>query len=398
MCIVAKLTQVFIALDQVKHHIDEGMAALAKDLKDLKASLQSARRNSNTAAPTLNLDIPAQIPLVSPIERLPPLDSQYQSAAQQVMHIERKESPILFRSEDQQKDADTKFGTTSQIVSSSAISDDRVSRLAQDLKSSFNEVQSVRRDVGILRQVYLDFKSETANIFSTLRIQSDQVKDLANSKVAGSRAFIDTGKTKLDSRSQELLTRIEELQDNIDDLKNDVTTRRIKPKPKHMETIKSSIISRQAELVDLSKYIATVKPMWKKTWEAELQNIVEEQQLLNHQEELLADLKADHENVVTIFDQIQQYVSLRLASSGRKTDFRPPSPEIGHGGLRTVLLEVKGLAPASDDRMKAIERAEKARQIEAAGRTDEFASELNGFVEGRLLKRTGKSRPAWFVS
>ena len=226
-------------------------------------------------------------------------------------------------------------------------------------------------------------------MLATLRTQTERVKDMATSNIGGTRAFIDSGKAKLDNKSQDLLTKIEELQDSIDDLKNDVTTRRIKPKPKQLENIQQSITGRQSELDDLTKYIATVKPMWKKTWEAELQNIVEEQQLLNHQEELLSDLKADHDNVVTIFDQIQQYVSMRQASSGRSRDFRPPSPDPGHEGLRTVMLEVKGLAADPDKRMKAIQQAEKARSKEAANKTDEFANELGGFVEGRKLRKTG---------
>lgn len=279
---------------------------------------------------------------------------------------------------------------TSPSLGSTAKSDPaQVQRLVADLRASHDEVQSVRRELGALRQIYLDFRAETSGVLSTLKAQTAHVKEIAGTRIGGERAYIDEGKVKLDNRSQDLLTKIEELQDTIDDLKNDVVNRKVKPKPKQMDAIRALINTGQSDLDNLSQYIATVKPMWKKTWEAELQNIVDEQQLLNHQEELLADLHADHENVVTVFDQIQQYVSLQENNKIRKPEFRPPSPEEGHEGLKTVMMQVKGLAPASDKRMKAIETAEKLRQKGAADKTDEFAEELSGFVEGKMLKKTG---------
>lgn len=386
-----------VALDQVKQHIDEGLANLAREIKEIKSAMNTTKRASVMVASSQDLATSGASPSLaastSP-ERKAPTEYQIHTAAQQVLEM-RKKLPAsgitTSTSEPQMKDAEGRGSVLSPALSAgSATSEARVLRLAGDLRTSFDEVQSIRREVATLRQVYVDFKTQTASVFGTLRAQAEQVKALAATKVTGSRAFIDTGKAKLDSKSQDLLTKIEELQDVIDDLKNDVTTRRIKPRPKQMESIKTAIAARQTELDDLTTYIQTVKPMWKKTWEAELQNIVEEQQLLNHQEELLADLKADHENVVTIFDQIQQYVSLRMAAGGRKSDFRPPSPGVGHEGLKTVMLEVKGLAPASDKRMKAIELAEKQRQKEAESKTDEFASELNGFVEAKMLKKTGQ--------
>lgn len=373
-------------MDQVKQHIDEGLSALARDLKELKAAMNSSKRASVALIAAQSGQPPQSI--LSPA-RPAPTDEQLQTAAQGVLEMKRK----LSASADKPAQIDSSLRDDLRAdgsAPSTPITEARVQKLASELKSSIQEVRTARRDIGVLRQMYTDFRSETATIIGTLRTQTERVKDIANSKVAGSRAFIDTGKAKLDSRSQELLTTIEDLQDSIDDLKNDVTVKRIRPRPKQIESVQGIIASSQTELDELSKYIGTVKPMWKKTWEAELQNIVEEQHLLNYQEELLADLKTDHENVVALFTQIQEYVSLQHTAKGRKPSYRPPSPDINHEGLTTVLLEVKGRPQASDKRMKAIEQAEKARQKEVAERTDEFAAELGGFVENRKLKKTGK--------
>lgn len=325
---------------------------------------------------------------LSPLVRQVPGESQIQQTAPDgtPMKSALSSSSVKSIASDAKAKNSPSAGSAAQLHA-----DPRVQRLAMELRSSYDEVQSVRRELGALRQVYTDFRAETAGVLATLKTQTTHVKEIAGNKVVGDRAYIDEGKVKLDNRSQDLLTKIEELQDTIDDLKNDVVARKIKPKPKQMEAINNLIAAGQLGLDSLSQYIATVKPMWKKTWEAELQNIVDEQQLLNHQEELLADLRADHENVVTVFEQIQQYVSLQNTNKIKKPEFRPPSPEEGHQGLRTVMMEVKGLAPASDKRMRAIEMAEKSRQRETQDNSDEFAQELSGFVEGKLLKKTGES-------
>lgn len=375
------------ALDQVKQHIDEGLANLARELKDLKVTM--GRRMSVAAASAQSmLQAPAQSPAqsLSPLTRQGEINPATSSPAQVSAPMIRSASSTSVKSSEITEKAKPSPGS-SPVTKADSVP---VQRVTAQLQASHAEVQSVRRELGILRQVYLDFRTETAGVLATLKAQTTHVKEIAGTQVAGERAYIDEGKVKLDSRSQDLLTKIEELQDTIDDLKNDVVNRKIKPKPRQMESIKASISSGQADLESLSQYIATVKPMWKKTWEAELQNIVDEQQLLNHQEELLSDLQADHENVVTVFDQIQQYVSLQSVNKLRKPEYRPPSPEEGHQGLRSVMLEVKGLAPASDKRMKAIEMAEKNRQKEGVEKTDEFAEELSGFVEGKMLKKTGE--------
>lgn len=378
-----------IALDQVRQHIDEGLASLSRELKDLKVTMSRRMSVAAPSAPSL-LQAVSQSPsqVMSPLTKTAtPEDPPASTASAEISQIKRTASSASVKGTDSssQPKASSLPGLTTQ-----AETEPRIRQLHAELRRSHDEVQSVRRELGALRQVYTDFRAETAGVLATLKSQTIHVKEIAGTKVAGERAYIDEGKVKLDNRSQDLLTKIEELQDTIDDLKNDVVSRKIKPKPRQMEAIQKAITAGESGLDSLSRYITTVKPMWKKTWEAELQNIVDEQQLLNHQEELLADLRADHENVVTVFEQIQQYVALQNTNKIRKPEYRPPSPEEGHQGLRTVMLEVKGLAPASDKRMKAIEMAEKTRQKETLDKSDEFAQELSGFVEGKMLKKTGK--------
>jgi hypothetical protein len=57
--------------------------------------------------------------------------------------------------------------------------------------------------------------------------------------------------------------------------------------------------------------------------------------------------------------------------------------------MSTVMLEIKGASVDPERQLKsAIEASQKNREKELAGRTDEFETELKGFVGGKL-KMTG---------
>jgi len=138
--------------------------------------------------------------------------------------------------------------------------------------------------------------------------------------------------------------------------------------------------------------------MWKKTWEEELQNIVEEQQFLNHQEEFLGDLLEDHKAVSEVYGHVEKVISIRGTGPGRITrkggSFKPPPPDEGHNGLSTVMLEIRGAAVDPERRMKAIAANQKNREKDLASRADEFQAELSGFVGGKKLKMTGGAEEA----
>ncbi len=269
-------------------------------------------------------------------------------------------------------------------------------RVVSDLRTQFDEVQNLRRDLGIMRQLYTEFMKQTKATLTGLRTQTQAVRQMASTSVPGARAYIDTGKTKLDGRSQNVLTKMEELQDTVEGVKDDVLKRHISPKPQVLRAIKESLSTVGAELESLTEHINTVKPMWKKTWEEELQSIVEEQQFLNHQEEFLADLLEDRKAVAEIYGHVEKVISLRGSSGARASragrGYKPPPPpdrDGKDGALSSVMLEIRGAAVDPQKRLKAIEASQKNREREQAERSDEFEAELKGFVGGKKLKMTG---------
>lgn len=277
-------------------------------------------------------------------------------------------------------------------MTGASITSEYSARIVTDLKTQFDEVQNLRRDLGIMRQLYTEFMKNTKESLTSLRAQTQNVRTLANAKVGGARAYIDDGKAKLDSRSQNALTKMEELQDTIEAIRDDVLRRNVTPRPQVLKKVKDDIAAAAAELESLKDHIHTVKPMWKKTWEEELQNIVEEQQFLTHQEEFLSDLLEDHKAVIEVYGHVEKVISLRGTGSAKSKGrtFRPPPPEEGHNGLETVMLEIRGNATAdAQRRLKAIAATEKQREKDLKNRPDEFQSELSGFVQGKRLKMTG---------
>lgn len=263
------------------------------------------------------------------------------------------------------------------------------SRIVSDLKTQFDEVQNLRRDLGVMRQMYVDFMSQTKESLGALRSQAQAVRQLSNSKVAGARAYVNAGKASLDQRTQTVLTRVEELQDTVETLKDDVLKRNMSPRSNVVKTVVKDISEVAAELDSLKEYMCTVKPMWKKTWEEELQNIVEEQQFLTHQEELLQDLLEDRKALVDVFSHVEKVITLRGSGAGRTKQFKPVLQDEGHGGISTVMMEIRNAATDPERRLKAIAANQKSRERERSNTTDEFESELKGYVSGKKLKMTG---------
>lgn len=379
---------VSLALDQIKQHIDLQISGLTQELRDLRKSVAGNRPSS-----LMLHSVPA---IEDPDVSTPaPTDRQLQTVARRLSRLVQREGlqsqPEVNMLTTPLVPQETGQFLQPQMTGSSVMSD-YSARIVSDLRTQFDEVQNLRRDLGAMRQLYTEFMKHTKETLTGLRTQTQSVRQMASTQVPGARAYIDAGKKKLDARSQNVLTKMEELQDTVEGVKDDVLKRHISPKPQVLRSIKEGFSTVSTELESLKEHIKTIKPMWKKTWEEELQSIVEEQQFLNHQEEFLADLIEDSKAVSEIYGHVEKVISIRGASGGRGArgrGFKPPPQDKEHGGLSTVMLEIQGASVDPERRLKAIEASQKNRERELAGRSDEFEAELKGFVGGKKLKMTG---------
>jgi hypothetical protein len=359
-------------LDEVKNHIDDkfgGLSRLVESIKtvvdDQQATIQRvAERQQQTAkeiagiaaAPTISSARNSALIPSRPAQTGPPLEGSVASAAQ------------------------------------------------------LNEVQSLRRDLAVVRQTYSSFVSDIQASMSTIRTKANAVKSTAVRAAMPSldgdtgRAYIKTGKKSLQDDSEKIVNRVDDLQDLVEDLRKDVVQRGVRPVPRQLEITAKDLSIATAELKKLQDFLAKEKPLWTKIWEQELQTVCEERDMLTMQEELAADLQDDLEKAAQTFELVEQATKqqnletekeqgkgLRSASGRAALNAvgfdKAVDPREARDG---VLGEVKALQPNHESRLEAIERAEKARQRELATRNDdEFKRELGNFVEEGKLKKSG---------
>ncbi|ORX58292.1 AIP3-domain-containing protein [Hesseltinella vesiculosa] len=269
------------------------------------------------------------------------------------------------------------------------------------IKSLEEQVDKLQRQVMVLRQSKVDVEQQVNSLkeqledktraYSALETKSKQ--DLLSSKTGSTpsqqRQYIENGKTELLGMSDKITNRLEDLQDMIDHIKLDVTQRKCRPSGTQMQHCGDERKALGEEIAAFGQYIGQVKPVWKKTWEQELQNIVKEQQTLKEQEGLLLDMKDDLEALQEVYEQLEKICAYQAKSKPVVREFLVKPAEDGHEGMSSVLRQIATIDVDNDRRLKALEMADKMRQRELANRIDEFEEELSHFVDQKKLKKTG---------
>jgi archaellum component FlaC len=270
--------------------------------------------------------------------------------------------------------------------------------------SQLAELQSLRRDLAVMRQTYSNFTADIKSSMSAVRAKASKVKTAAEDVAIPSyegdagRARVNTGKKELASESERLVARVDDLQDLVEDLRKDVVTRGVRPLPRQLEGVSRDISTVMKEIKKMQDFLGREKPIWTKIWEKELQLVCEERDQLTMQEDLAADLQDDLEKATQTFALVEQATKEQVMSNGTGSgSARAPSRTLGIDptvdpmkAKDGVLGEVRALQPNHESRLEAIERAEKARAKELeTRRIGLFQKELGAFVEEGKLKKSG---------
>ncbi|KAH7094476.1 actin interacting protein 3-domain-containing protein [Paraphoma chrysanthemicola] len=359
-------------LDEVKNHIDDKFGGLSKLVESIKTVVDDQQSTIQRVAERQQQTAKE----LAGIAAAPPISSARNSAL-----------------------------IPSRPIQGGAAMDVSVNSAAQ-----LSEVQSLRRDLAVVRQTYSSFVSDIQASMSTIRTKAKAVKSTAVKAALPSldgdtgRAYIEQGKKTLQDDSEKIVNRVDDLQDLVEDLRKDVVQRGVRPLPRQLEVTAKDLSIATAELKKLQDFLAKEKPLWTKIWEQELQKVCEERDMLTMQEELAADLQDDLEKAAQTLELVEQATKQQnletekeqgkgmRSASGRNVmnaaSFdKAVDPREARDG---VLGEVKALQPNHESRLEAIERAEKARQRELATRNDdEFKRELGNFVEEGKLKKSG---------
>lgn len=278
----------------------------------------------------------------------------------------------------------------------------------------------------MLRQTYSNFQSDVQGSMSALRTKAASIKATAV-KVAvpdiegeGGHTYVVSGRKQLNADSDRLVNRVDDLQDLVEDLRKDVVHRGVRPLPRQLEAVTRDITLLTKELSKMEDYMKQEKPLWTKIWEKELEDVCQGRDELRMVEDLIVDLRDDLEKASETFALVEQATKEQMKDvgagggpNGANGANGPYGPNaiIARGqftkGLTSirenaaladpnaakegVLGEVRALQPNHENRLEAIERAEKLRQKELERRRENpLTKELVMFVgEGKLKKSGG---------
>lgn len=362
-------------LDEVKRHIDDGIGGLRRMIEGVRTSVEEQQ---------------AAIQRVS---------DRQQESAKEIASIASAPPAATVT----QTPSTTASSTPSRVLS------------IKDKTGQLDEVQSLRRDLAVVRQTYTSFVDDIKANMATIRTKAASIGPAATKAAVpeldpnSGRAYVNGGKKTLSDDSEKIVNRVDDLQDTVEDLRKDVVTRGVRPIPRQLEDVSKDISTATADLRKLKEFLKREKPVWTKIWEKELQVVCDDRDLLTMQEELAADLEDDLEKAAATFALVEEATKQQNLANPRSTDdpngatvktvrsssrtLRPfaedqnADPQKAKDG---VLGEVRALQPNHESRLEAIERAERARQRELESRRGgEFQKELGSFVEEGKLKKSG---------
>ncbi|KAF3924245.1 hypothetical protein ABW21_db0204277 [Orbilia brochopaga] len=359
-------------LDEVKRHIDDGLTGLKSIIEGLHKTIETQ--------------------------------------GQSIQHIVTKQdestktiSELSRRASVQQPSTPTTPTTT---IKGKALGSSNKMRKG-DHSDIIKDIKSTQKQIAVLRQTYDGLTNDLKSEMHTLRKKAEGLKRIPPSQVATQlpsgvdpalyeRTKLKTGKDKFSVDSDNLVAKVDDLQDTIEELRKDVVSRGVRPLPRQLEQVARDMTVARVELRKMGEYLKREKPVWKKLWERELEVVCEEQQFFNLQDELYADLQDDLDKASQTFSLVEECTQqqLKAPTGGVRTASRGFVPHVDESvdpskAKDNVLGDIRALRPNHGDRVEAIERAEKARQQDLAGRTSPFKQELGQFVEENKLKKSG---------
>jgi hypothetical protein len=350
-------------LDEVKRHVDEGFGGLKKSLDSVRTALD---------------DQQASIQLVS---------DRQQDTAKEVARLAIA-PPASFRTSDNQR-------ATPSLMSPSKTNS----------QAQMSEVQNIRRDLAVIRQTFSGFQSDIQSSMSLIRTKANSVKSVAikaaipDTNGVSGRAYVNAGKKTLNDDSDRLVSQVDDLQDIVEDLRKDVVMRGVRPLPRQLETVAKDIAQATQDLSKMQTFLKRENPVWKKIWEQELETVCTDREEVSMQEDLAADLQDDLLKAQQTFALVEEATKEQMKDAPQGGSIAPRVLSKGLNHVSTadpatakegVLGEVRALQPNHENRLEAIERAEKLRQKELESRRGgEFQKELGSFVEEGRLKKSG---------
>ncbi|EMR09133.1 hypothetical protein PNEG_02476 [Pneumocystis murina B123] len=252
-------------------------------------------------------------------------------------------------------------------------------------KNHSDIVKNIRQELDSLRTIYTDFTLSMKSSMMNIDSKAKKVKNVVFGKLGGSRHFIELGKKKLEVETQSLVTKIENLSDIVSSLRIDVINRKVRPLPQQLDDVRKKEAQIQKDMISLINHLQSLSPCWRQLWEMELQNVVEEQEFLAHQENFIEDLKADIVSTMEIFGNIVTYSEYQEKNAHLNYSLLKQGST---DSLNTLNLEARNAKPELEIRANTIPKIEK-QENNFRFYIDKFKYELDEFLSKTKFKNVG---------
>lgn len=221
-------------------------------------------------------------------------------------------------------------------------------------------------------------------------IDKTQVDGLASQ--ISENAYVKECKTKVSEGCESLVEKLDDLQDVIEFIKRDITKHNIKPSDKQLEHLSKEMKNTKSELTTLTDYAQIEHKNLLSMWNKQMAAISADQRFFKAQEEIMGLLAQDYQSAQETFDLIVSCAKqLEKGSLTYKSKLPVPDPTVSPwDASKLVMAEVDAINPNHEERVEAILKAERVREMEKELRLkDEFQEELGDFVSNDKLKKSG---------
>ncbi|KAG4303469.1 hypothetical protein PCANB_000306 [Pneumocystis canis] len=247
-------------------------------------------------------------------------------------------------------------------------------------------VKNIRQELDALRSIYTDFTLSMKLSMLDIDKKAKKIKNIALEKLGGSRQFIDLGKKKIETETLSLVTKIENLSDIVSNLRIDVINRKVRPSSQQLDNVRKEETQIQRDISSLTNHLENLSPCWRQLWETELQNVVEEQEFLTHQENFIEDLKSDIAATMEVFGNIVAYSEYQEKGVSRSIHSMTTNST---DSLNTFQSETRNTKLSSEAINDSINKKLGQRETHFMFHMDKFKNELNEFIAGTKFKKIG---------
>ena len=205
-------------------------------------------------------------------------------------------------------------------------------------------------------------------------------------------SYVNACKQKVSGGCESLVDKLDDLQDVIEFMKRDITKHTIRPSNKKLDHISKEMNKTKADLEKLVDFTRIEKKNIASMWNKQMATIASDQKFFRAQEEIIGLLEQDYQAAQETFELIKSIAKqLENSISLNRSKLPLPDPSISPlDASKLVMAEVDAINPNHEQRVEAIEKAERVREMEKELKfKDEFEEELGDFVSNEKFKHTG---------